>query len=111
MAKRLKAPDHLRPQTAQWWLAVHKDYDLESHHSRLLTLAAEAFDRAEQAREMLDRDGICIPTGGGGLKAHPAAAIERDSRLAFARLLRELDLDFDGTPSTARPPALLSNRR
>jgi len=34
------------------------DYDLEPHHVRLLTLAAEAWDRGQQAREVLDRDGL-----------------------------------------------------
>jgi type I restriction enzyme R subunit len=34
-----------------------------------------------------------------------------DSRIAFARLTRELDLDTDETPEGKRPPALPSNRR
>lgn len=109
---KLKAPAHLTAATRKWWLAVHQDYALEEHHSRLLTLAGEAFDRAGQARELIARDGLVVPTGtDGGFKAHPAIAIERDSRLAFARLLRELDLDC-GPPSEApRPPSILSNRR
>ena len=63
-------------------------------------------------RELLARDGLTIPTGDGGLKAHPCVGIERDSRLAFARLLRELDLDVE-PPSDPRPrpPGLRSNRR
>jgi len=45
------------------------------------------------------------------MRPHAAIAIERDSRLAFARLLRELDLDAAAAPERARPPALRSNRR
>lgn len=111
MPKRAyKAPDHLRPDTGDWWVAVHDDFDLEEHHTRLLTLACEAWDRCGQAREELARDGLTLVTADGGKKAHPCIAIERDARLAFARLIRELDLDFEGG-TERRPPALRSNRR
>lgn len=109
-SRKPKAPAHLRQPTCHWWSSVHVDYMLEPHHSRLLTLAAEAFDRCHEARELIARDGICVATADGGIKAHPAVAIERDSRLAFARLLRELDLDVDPPSGERRPPALQSNR-
>lgn len=106
------APTHLKAPTLKWWRGVIRDYQLEPHHVRLLTLAGEAFDRAQQARELIEHDGLVVPTGSdGGLKAHPAIAIERDSRLAFARLLRELDLDAGPVSETPRPPAIHSNRR
>ena len=38
-----KAPAHLRPDTKAWWLHVHAGWRLEEHHSRLLTMAAEAW--------------------------------------------------------------------
>jgi hypothetical protein len=47
------------------------------------------------------------------MRIHPAAGVERDSCIGFARLLRELDLDVE-PPSSGRlpqPPALRSNRR
>lgn len=100
------APDHLSDASRLWWTEVVADYELEPHHLRLLTLAAESFDRATEAREMIDRDGMVIPTATGGLKSHPAVAIERDCRLAFARLVRELDLDSVPAPAATRPPSL-----
>lgn len=109
-AKKLTAPPHLTDGTASWWLAVQADYSLEPHHVRLLTLACEAYDRTQQAREIIDLDGPVVVTD-GGIKAHPAVAIERDARLAFARLLRELDLDTEPASDRGRPPALRSNRR
>lgn len=111
MAKQ-RAPQHLQPATRSWFAAVLRDYELEPHHVRLLQLAGESWDRCTQARELLDRDGLTVPTGDGGLKAHPAVGIERDARLAFARLVRELDLDVEAPSSERRgPPGLRSNRR
>lgn len=63
---------------------------------------AATYNSRIQAREQIAADGITVPDRYGVLKAHPAVAIERDSRLAFARLLRELALDA-ATPDS-RPP-------
>jgi phage terminase small subunit len=109
--KKPRAPDHLRPATAKWWRAVQDDYELEPHHIRLLTLAAESWDRTAQAREVLDRDGITYLDRFGAPRSRPEVAVERDSRLAFARLLRELDLDVEPPAERSRPPGLRSNRR
>jgi len=76
----------------------------------LLQAAGEAWDRLQQSRALLDSQGLTL-AGREGVKVHPAVAIERDSRLAFARLIRELDLDLD-PPAAAdmRPPKLRSVR-
>jgi P27 family predicted phage terminase small subunit len=105
-------PAHLSASAAQWWETTIETYVLQEHHLRLLQLACEAWDRAQAAREMLGRDGLTVQGADGGLKTHPAVAIERDARLAVARLVRELDLDTEPpVPERFGPPAILSNNR
>ena len=111
MSRKPPAPEHLRRETKAWWRSVVRDYLLEQHHLLLLQAACEALDRAAEAREILDKEGLTVPTSSGGLKQHPAAQIEFNSRLSFARILRELDLDTEPAPEGRRPPALRSNRR
>lgn len=105
-------PDHLTAEAKDWWRDVTRDYQLEPHHLRLLRAACEAWDRMQQARIALaDHGGLVFADERGVIRAHPCVAMERDARTAFARLVRELDLD-GGAPSEApRPPALHSNRR
>lgn len=108
-----KPPGHLRPATKRWFSTVLDDYDLDPHHVRLLTLAGEAWDRGQAAREIVDRDGMTFVDRFAQPKARPEVSIELNSRTSFARLLRELSLDID-TPSDApRPPrtADYGNRR
>ena len=104
---RPKAPKHLRTTTRKWFENVIDEYDLEPSDIRLLTLAGEAWDRGQQAREVVDRDGMTFTDRFGQPKARPEIGIERDSRIGFARLLRELSLDV-GEPDS-RPPGLARN--
>ena len=98
-----KAPAHLEPATGAWWVSVCVDYDLEPHHVRLLTLAAEAWDRAQEARVTIAKDGAYYRDRFGAPRPHPAVSVERDSRLSFARLLRELDLEGEPAPDPRMP--------
>ena len=110
MSDNAEAPAHLREPTRAWWESVVVGFVLEEHHVRLLTLAAEAWDRCEQAREALAEHGLTFDDRFGQPRARPEVAIERDARTGFARILRELALDVSG-PSEAytRPPAYAGN--
>lgn len=101
-----KAPKHLKPTTRRWWESVAADFDLEPHHLRLLTLAAEAWDRTQEAREALAEHGTVFLDRFDQPKARPEVAIERDSRIAFARMLRELALDVEAPEEYGRPAPL-----
>jgi len=106
---KTKAPNHLTAATQRWWEGVASEYELESHHLKLLTAAAESWDRGQEAREILAAEGLCTTDRFGQRRAHPAAAIERDAKGLFARLVRELGLDVDG-PGENRPPRIGGHR-
>ena len=106
------APPHLSPEAAAWWQDVTADYDLSPHHLRLLQSACEAWDTGQAARrELAAHGGLTFTDASGNIKAHPAVAMQRDARIGFARLVRELDLDTGAPAEAPRPPALASNRR
>ena len=103
-----KPPGHLRAATKRWWAEVVRDYALECHHLKLLTLAGEAWDRCHAARLIVERHGLTFEDRFGQPRLRPEADIERHSRAAFASLLRELGLDR-APAAESRPPAIAPN--
>jgi hypothetical protein len=106
-----KPPAYLKPATRDWFSHVLSEYELDQHHIRLLTLAAESWDRGQEARRAIEEHGITYVDRFGAPRKRPEISVEAESRIAFARILRELDLDVDPPATTSRPPALQSNRR
>lgn len=98
------APEHLSERSSSLWADVVVEYDLAPHQLELLQRACEAADRADEARDLLAADGLVVTDRYGQVKPHPAAAIERDSRIAEARLLRELALEPGSGEDDPRPP-------
>jgi P27 family predicted phage terminase small subunit len=96
------APRHLSPEAAALWHRILRDFSLEAHHLAILSSALEAHDRMRQAQASIADLGVVV-SGRYGPRANPAVAIERDSRLAFLRAVRELGLDLEA-PATSRPP-------
>jgi len=96
-----RAPAHLSKAARKWWSGVMADYLIEDHMIPTVTCAAQAFDRMEQARVILVKDGLTVDCR-DGKKTHPAVGIERDSRLAYLRAVRELCLS--DAPDETRVP-------
>ena len=69
--------------------------DLPPHQCRTLQCAAEAWDRKEQARLALAKEGLSYVDPKGMVRARPEVAIERDSRIAYLRAMRELNLAIE----------------
>jgi P27 family predicted phage terminase small subunit len=106
------SPSHLSSSARKWWAIVTSRYELEEHHLRLLQLACEAWDQAQDARYRLSEEGLTIGSAEDGtLRTHPCVKIEHDSAIRFARLVRELDLDLEPPPDERfGPPSIPSNR-
>lgn len=90
-----KPPKHLSPARQTLWKHLVAEYELEPQDLELLRLACEALDRCEEARQVLAAEGSFTTDRYGGRKVHPAVGVERDSRLAAARLFRELNLQAE----------------
>ena len=104
-SNRTPTPAHLTPATRRWFRSVIAGYQLEPHHVKLLTAAAEAWDRLVEARKTIEDKGMFYTNRFNEPRAHPALAVERDSRLGFARLVREIGLADEDAPDS-RPQSL-----
>lgn len=100
--KKAAPPAHLSAEAKAWWREVVAAYELEPQHLRLLQLAAEAWDRAAQARRILAKEGVTFNDRFGKPRKHPAIGVEEQARLAFLRCVRELDLEGEPHPGYRR---------
>ena len=97
-----KAFKKLKPATKKWVRQVENTWTLDPHHQRLLVLAGQAWDRAQEAKDQVDSDGSIIKDRFDQLKQHIGCELERQSMLTFCRLLREIGLDIQ-EPEDNRP--------
>jgi P27 family predicted phage terminase small subunit len=86
------APAHLSEQMREWWQAVTAQWDLDSPRLHLLQAACEAWDRMTGARQAVARLGLTFE-GKDGPRPRPEIAVERDARIAFVRIIKELGLE------------------
>ena len=104
--KKIYAPQFLKAETRKWFSDICKNYELESHHLKILTIAGQAWDRLTQARESLREHGLFTKDRYGTLKQHPAVKIELDNMALFIKAIRELGFDLERGTESNRPPRL-----
>lgn len=101
----MKMPEHLSDEARNLWAYVEESFHLEHQDFLRLRAACEAWDRLQQARRQLAESGPFYEDRFGAPRAHPAVALERDSRIGFMRSLREIGLDVAaGAGDMLRPP-------
>jgi hypothetical protein len=81
------------------------DYGIEDTGGiAVLTLAAQALDRAEAARMAIENDGMFITDRWGAKRPHPGVAIERDARAGALSAIKNLRLDLEPVRGPGRAP-------
>jgi phage terminase small subunit len=102
--KKLKIPKHLSQEMQKFYREKVQEIEFESHHLKILQLACETWDQVTEARIEREKSGAFFVDRWNQPREHPAAKAERDQKVVFARLMRELNLDV--TVPDNRPPGL-----
>ena len=96
MIKIAKPPKHLSKESKSMWKKIVSTYEIEDEAGlKILRSACEAFDRAQSARERINKDGLIFFDKFDKPKPHVLLPVERDSRAAFLAGLKHLNLDLE----------------
>lgn len=99
-----KPPATLSKPARQWWEKLQSEYGIVDAGGMLvLNTAMAAFDRMEEAKRTLKREGTTFSDRFGQPRGHPSVVIERDSRAAMLQALRALHLDIEPLKQPGRP--------
>jgi P27 family predicted phage terminase small subunit len=105
MSKKKASIDHLSAEAKAFFRAVSTEFQIEDPAGcRILLTAAEAMDRAEKARKIIDADGMIVAGRDSQLKQHPLLSAERDARAQFLMAIKQLHLDLEPVSQVGRPP-------
>src|SRR3954470_17416607 len=98
-------PAHLTAFAAEEWHrlapAARRAGTLSTATARSFELLVETLATERKARELVDRDGITVETGRGGVKPHPAVRTMEAARVQAAALLRLFRLEPGNPRKTA----------
>jgi len=76
------------------WRQINSEIELPGDALLTLRVGLEAFDRYQQARTVLEAQGIVIKNEKTGVvRKHPACQVEKDSMAQFLSAMRLLGLD------------------
>lgn len=109
---RTEPPQHLSEKAKEWWRKLSSEYPLDDSAAKILLAAAlTAFDRANEARVILKRDGLVIEDDKGKIRAHPMCLVETNATKTMLAALHGLNLDLEplsrdlaGKPRPGRRP-------
>lgn len=89
-------PDHLSGRSGELWRTVGPDAAKSIERRTLFQAGLEALDRADEARQIIQAEGIISKTTTtGALHAHPAVKVEREARAQFVRIWDLLNLKWN----------------
>jgi P27 family predicted phage terminase small subunit len=99
-----KPPKHLSAPARRWWAEMQKEYQIsDAGGISLLNVAADAWQRATEARELIRTDGAVVLDRFGQKVPHPAVRIEHGARAQLLQALKQLNLDLEPVKAPGRP--------
>lgn len=100
---KTEPPKGLSKTMKAWWESLNDQYILEDHQLHLLRAACFAWDRMMEAKASLDKYGLFYNDKYGAPHARPETVVEKQSRLDFARIVKQLGFDEPDNPPGRRP--------
>jgi P27 family predicted phage terminase small subunit len=104
-----KPPRHLSAEAKRIWKQLNHEWVLNADNLLVLRTGLEAFDRMQEARRILDDEGLTVTTttahGGTKVNRHPAASIEKESRQGFLSAFKMLGFDAEDVPASPGRPS------
>jgi phage terminase small subunit len=101
-----KPPKGLSRAAKQLWQSLRDEYDIKDCAGlTLLTDACRFFQRREEAREIIAKEGQTIQNRFNETVVHPSVRVERDAAASMVRSLKALNLDIEPLKNgPGRPP-------
>jgi hypothetical protein len=99
-------PADLSVESADWFRRIVREYGI-ADESGLLILAQgmRAYDRSNEARGILKKEGLTVTDRYGQTRPHPAASVETASTRNFLACMKALNLELEPVrPGPGRPP-------
>ena len=94
------------------WRSATDRYELSPAELELLTEACRMLDRADEARALVDDQGLHVVDRFGGVKLNPVADFEARCRRDFASSLRALGIrEAESAGAKAGPAPYTARRR
>jgi len=101
-------PDHLSVAAAAWFIVMRDEYSIvDAGGLSLLAAAADAWQRAGEARALIAKDGAVVRDRFDQFVQHPAVRIEHGARSQLLAALKQLRLDVEPLQPPGRPTSPL----
>ena len=90
------APEHLSARSKELWRSLVRTEAKSLERQTLFQAGLEALDRADEARLLVQAEGmIARTTTTGAVHVHPAVKMEREARSQFVRIWDLLGLKWN----------------
>jgi phage terminase small subunit len=100
-----KAPKGLNYAGQQFWKSVVAEYELFPHERKLLEAACQCWDRIVECRAAIKEHGTTYIDRYNQPRERPEAVAERQNKVLFTRLVREIGLTI-AAADESRPPRM-----